>query len=129
GWNGEYVRVFYYSLPYDLSGLLNGTTEGGWMKQFYITFATPPAGDSVPSSLYPPSTFELFLYNQGQAAIDYTATQPAYFFSTGDNHTITRTDWTTSAVHTSFNGGSVAGGAWPNYADHAPRAAGNISIQ
>ncbi len=124
GWSGDWTRVFYYPLIYDLSGLLKGTTEGGWMKQLYSNFVRPPSAYSVPASLYMPSTFELFLYNQGQAAINYTASQPVYYFSLGDNHTIVRTDWTTSAVHTTFNGGTVWG-----YGDHASRGAGHISIQ
>jgi hypothetical protein len=129
GWNGSWVGIFYYNLPWDLSGMLNGTTEGGWMKQLYSTFTRTPPADSVPPSLYTPSDFELFFYNQGQSAIDYTATQPTYYFSSGDNHTFVRTDWTTSAVYSVFHGGTIGPGDWPEYADHAPRAAGNLFIQ
>ena len=121
-WSGDYARVFYRSFPYDMSGFLNGTTEGGWLKQLFNSLATPPA--PTPASLYVPGTFDLFLYKNSQSPIDYTATQPTSFFSPVDEHTIVRNDWTASAVHTTFRGGTVG-----VYADHEQRAAGHITIQ
>jgi hypothetical protein len=123
-WSGDYERVFYHNIVYDLSGLLNGTTEGGWMAYLYNHLQPPPTADNVSMSTYAPTYLELFLYNMGQSAIDYTTTLPTAFFSLGDNHTIVRTDWTTSAVHTTFNGNTVG-----QDGDHQQRAGGHISIQ
>jgi len=122
GWTGSYPRVMYRNFPLELSKFLNGLTEGGWMQYLYNHMVTPTSG--APASLYAPSTFESFLYNTGQTAVDYTASQPLYHFSPGDGHTLVRTDWTTSAVHTTFSGSSKM-----NYADHESHSAGHISVQ
>jgi hypothetical protein len=120
GWTGSYVRVLYQNYPLTLAGLLNGTTEGQWMQQLYKNMTIPPG---VPSSVYAPSTFETLFFNTGQTPVDYTATQPTYNFSAGDQHTITRGSWATSAVHTTFNGGTM------RYADHQSRSSGHVSIE
>jgi len=123
GWSGNFVRIFYYSLPYDVSGLLVGTTEGGWLTFLYNSLVSPPT-PALPGS-YVQTAWELFLYNQGTTPVDYTATLPTYYFSPGlDEHTIVRTDWTRSAIHTTFNGNTVTAAE-----DHQSKAAGHISIQ
>jgi hypothetical protein len=120
--NNAANRVMYQSLPYDLAGMITGTMQGGWLLSLYNHMTTPP--DAISSSLYVPTAFELFLYNTGQSAVDYTATQPVYYFSPGDNHTHVRTDWTTSAIKATFNGGS---GHW--IIDHEAKNAGHVSVQ
>src|SRR4029077_6494897 len=62
--------------------------------------------------------------NTGQSTVDYTVALPTYYFSPGDNHTFVRTDWTTSATYTQYNGGAVN---WVK--DHVQNGAGNIEIQ
>lgn len=121
GWTGSYVRTLYRNFPYDLAGLLNGTTEGGWLVHLYKDMAIP--SNTAPAPVYMPTSFELFIYNISEPAVDYTVTEPPNLFSPGDQHTIARTDWSTSAVHTTFNGGTMV------YADHQSHSAGHISVQ
>jgi hypothetical protein len=121
GWTGSYIRTLYRNFVYDLAGLMKGTTEGGWLVYLYNNMTTPTNG--APASLYMPTSFELLLYKTDQPPIDYTATQATYIFSPGDQHSIARTDWSTTAVHTTFNGGTLI------YADHQSHSAGHISIQ
>jgi Heparinase II C-terminal domain len=121
-WPASVTRILYQIIPVAMAGLLNGSNEGGWMVHLNANLATPPHG-IVASAFDGPATWESFFYNRGQADVDYTATQPVYFYSPGDEHTIVRTDWTTSAVHTTFHGGVV------KYADHDSHAAGHLAIQ
>jgi Heparinase II C-terminal domain len=120
-WTGSYIRSIYEDFPLGVGAMLNGTTEGGWL-QFLYSHLVPPS--NTPPSLYLPSSFEAFLYNSGQAPIDYSEILPTYYFSPGDFHTIVRSSWANSATHTTFNGGSYG-----VYADHQSHSAGHISIQ
>ncbi len=121
-WSGSYVGVVYRNFIYDMAGFLNGTTEGGWLRYLYNNLATP--ADGVPSSIYAPSAWEVFLFNTGQGGVNYTSALPTYYYSSGDQHTITRTDWTTSAVQTMFNGGTDIFSP----SDHQSRSAGHVDI-
>lgn len=124
-WSGLLVGFVFPQDILDLQGLLTGTTEGGWMLKLYNNdiAAIPAAIPGPPNGNYTIGNFDLFLYNTGQVAVDFTATQPTYLFSPIDYHTLTRTDWTTSAVMTTFSGGIG------NYGDHQNRAGGNILIK
>jgi hypothetical protein len=120
-WTGDVVRVLYQTFPYDLAGLLDGTTEGGWMQYMFNHLNTSASLTSY--SYWAVNQFDSFFYNVGQTAVNYTATQPTYLYSPGDQHTIIRTDWTTSAVHTTFTSDVQ------NWADHQSHLAGHVSIQ
>ena len=121
-WSGSYVGILYWNFIYDMAGFLNGTTEGGWLQYLYNNLAM--ASDGVPASLYVPSAWEMLLFNTGQSGVNYTSAVPTYYYSPGDQHTITRTDWTTSAVQTMFNGGMDIFSP----GDHQSRSAGHVDI-
>jgi hypothetical protein len=125
-WSGELVRVFHPAALYDIAGLLTGTTEGGWSTFQYNNLqmaAAEAIGGFSASYLAAPTNFELFLYNTGQSGVDYTTTQPLYFYSVGDQHTFARTDWTTSAAHVMFTS------LTKNLGDHQTHEAGHVAIQ
>lgn len=101
-----------------LAALLDGTTEGGWMQYMNDHLATSPYGGQVDD------TYARLLYAKaGRTAIDYTATQPLFYYSGGDGHMQWRSGWGTSDVWAQFKGGSTY------YAGHESRAAGNVEIQ
>ena len=103
-----------------LSHALSGTTEGGWMQQFYNTFAPLPKPNTVQQAA--PTEILLF-YRAGRSAVDYTMSLPGYFYSPGDEHTYQRSDWSDNAVWFSFCGAS----SW--HGDHQDKAWGHIDLQ
>jgi hypothetical protein len=125
-WPNSVVRTLYRAIPNDLAGILNGTTEGGELQYLYAHATSPPDGISTATFPIAPANWETFLYNTGQSTVDYTAALPTYYFSPGDNHTFVRTDWSTSATYTQYNGGAVN---WVQDKDHVQNGAGNIEIQ
>lgn len=121
-WAGALSGFLFPTPLYDLQGLATGRTEGGWMLQFYnnVVAATPAA---IPAGNYASPHFDLFLYNTGQSPVDYKLTEPTFLYSPVDFHSYLRTDWTTSAVMTTFTGNIG------NWADHQNRRAGHILLK
>jgi hypothetical protein len=68
------------------------------------------------------SHFDNFFYNAASSGTNYN-TLPLNFFSPGDYHTIVRSDWTASAVHTTVDSTSQ------HWADHQSNMAGHVAIQ
>lgn len=126
-WPNSITRVFYHSISVEMAGILTGTAEGGELLFLTTHLGTPP--DSISTTTQPVGAYnwELFLYNTGQSSVDYTASLPTYYFSPGDNHTFYRSDWTTSAIYTQYNGGAVGGSNGDT--DHMQLGSGNVEIQ
>ena len=104
-----------------LATSLGGSTTGGWMRKFYDEMAVYPGGSAVPR----PAAWERFvLQNPSVAAVDYTATLPLSIWFDGDYHTITRSDWTTSATWAVFSADAAA----IMWGDHQMPSWGNIEI-
>jgi hypothetical protein len=121
-WTGALSQFVFPTFPYDMAGLMTGTTEGGWMLQLYNNWKNAPGLSAIPRGDYSITNFDLFLYNTGQNPVDFKQTEPTYFFSAIDNHTFTRTDWSSSAVMTTISGDIG------NWADHQSHLGGHISI-
>jgi hypothetical protein len=122
-WAGNYVRIMPTQLPYWFAGILGNITEGGWAMFMYNSFVAAPTGSGTPA-VYVPDPWNAFLFKDTSVTpVDYTATFPTYFYSITDYHTFVRSDWTTSAVYTTFNAGTVV------QAGHDAYAYGNVSVQ
>lgn len=114
-------HVLNHQYPHVLAGLLRDRTEGGWMKWMCQHLAPVPG---TKRSGFHVGAFDAFFYNTKEVTpVDYTATEPLSYFSPGDKHTYARTDWTTSAVETTFAAGAV------KYTDHQNKNAGHIALQ
>ena len=128
-WAGQYVGILGQGLPYVISGMLgSGYSESSYALYQYsqINLAGVPGGAPGPSYGYTLDSTSAFLYNQPTATpTDYSSILPLYRFGNGkgDYHTFSRTDWTSSAVYSSFNGGNGA------MTDHQSRAFGHLYVQ
>jgi hypothetical protein len=121
-WSGPHVRVLYRFFPCDLGAILTGTIEGGWMT-YLCQHLDPNYGSSgVSPNFGRVSNFDRFFYNAASSGTNYNIL-PLNFFSPGDYHTIVRSDWTKSAVHTTVDSTSQ------HWADHQSNMAGHIAIQ
>ncbi len=115
---GSWVGTLQAKPPLYLAALLDGTTEGGWMQFLYNNLAVSPYGGQVDDA------YARLLYGKtGRTAIDYTASQPLFYYSPGDGHLLWRSGWGTSDVWAQFKAGTTY------YAGHESRAAGNVEIQ
>jgi Chitobiase/beta-hexosaminidase C-terminal domain/Bacterial Ig-like domain (group 2)/Putative Ig domain len=127
-WTATYTGVLNKSYPYMFSGLIGSAApEGGYALADYRSLNY----NNVPSG-YPPTAYEFelptytaFLWKQPGTGIDYTATLPLYWHgnAAGDHHSIARTDWTGSAIHTSFSAQTRI------VTDHQSYTAGHLVIQ
>jgi hypothetical protein len=123
-WAGNYVRVMPTQLPYWFAGILGNVTEGGWAQFMYNSFVSAPTGGGQTPAVYRPDEWNSFFFKDTSVTpVDYTATFPTYYYSQGDYHSFVRSDWTTSAIYTTFNSGSSV------LAGHDCYCYGNISIQ
>jgi hypothetical protein len=100
-----------------MSGILPLDDPIGDQIAFYSNnLSTPPTSSNAPS------IFEKALYGINRTQADYRTVQPLYYRSLGDEHLYYRSDWTDSAVWSSFAGsGSID-------ADHQSKAAGHIAV-
>ena len=121
-WSGPNVHVYYRFFPCDLGAILTGTTEGGWMTYLCQNLDPNYGYSGVSPAFGIVSNFDQFFYHPVSPGTNYN-TLPLNFFSPGDNHSIVRSNWTTSAVHTTVNGTTQ------HFADHQSNIAGHISIQ
>lgn len=110
-------------LALELSFHLYGQTAGAWMQYLYQNFATAP-NSCYSAPPFAPTPFEKALYTDTSRTATSYSSQPLYYESSGDEHLFGRSDWTDTAVHYSFMGGSA------DYSiDHAMLPAGNILLQ
>jgi hypothetical protein len=121
-WSGPNVRVLYSFFPCDLGAILADTSEGGWMTYLCQHLDRNHGSSGVSPGFGIASHFEKFFYNAASSGTNYF-TLPLNFFSPGDYHTIVRSDWTTSAVHTTVDSISQ------HWADHQSNMAGHVAIQ
>jgi len=128
-WAGDYTGIMWQTLPYVTSAMLGtGTPEGGYalFQANNINFSAIPGGTPLASYGFSLSAFNAFLFFQpGAVPADYRAVLPTYWFGNapGDYHTFSRTDWSNTAIQTSF-AGTVG-----QSTDHQAFNAGHIYLQ
>jgi len=117
---GECTGVLLHDYPLFAAYLLNGTTEGGWSQYLYNNLQVNPCDPGAAA----PAPYETFLWgNPGRAATSYTNALGLNYASDGDGHLLARSDWTTSALYLSFNGGATG------FTDHYNLTAGDLEVQ
>lgn len=106
-----------------LPTLLGNTTDAQWAQWFYQHLATAPTAGGT-------EAINKFLWaNPALPSADYRSVQPLVYNSAGDGHVYTRTDWTDTAVWSSFKAGAAFAGNESNTISHATREAGHLAIQ
>jgi hypothetical protein len=120
-WAGSYARILFPDTPYRLSFFLTGTTEGKWMNWLYANIPNLPDGTRPYAVSDDPAT--QFLFKQASPTLTSYSSQPLSYLSIGDYHTIVRSDWTSSAIHTTFSASTI------QYTGHQMLNAGHVSIQ
>jgi hypothetical protein len=121
-WSGSYTGVMPQQLSLILSHVLQGQPEGAWMQFYYQNFAAGPKGLYGYQLADAPD--RLMFYQASRTATDYRLTEPPYYYSNGDGHTIWRTDWTDNALWSAFLASPAS-----FTAGHQGRAAGGLEIQ
>ena len=128
-WAGQYVGILGQGLPYVISGMLgNSYAEGGYALYQYsqISLNGVPGGAPLPSYGYALDPTSAFLYYQPAAApTSFNSALPLYRFGNapGDFHTFIRSDWTSAALYTTFNGGNG------RMTGHQSKAFGHLYVQ
>ena len=116
---GDCTGVLSAESPLFLAYLLNGTPEGEWAEYLSRNIVTNPCLSAYSTI----SEVGAVLWkDSARTSTNYGATLGTAYYSEGDGHLFSRSDWTTSAVHTSFNGSAA------QYIDHMNRTAGNLEI-
>jgi hypothetical protein len=117
---GSYAGIGQPTFYLYLALYLGDATEGQWMRYLAANGPAPPGG--WPSG-WTTACFDAFLTaNSGTLSANWTSALPTASYSPGDFHSFVRSDWTTNAVHTSFNGTGML------YTDHQDATFGQISI-
>ena len=119
---GSFTGIMGLNLPLLLSSL-DDSTQGNKAAYFVDHMAVPYGGDTSAIALQYVSAFDHVLFGTSKTQTDYRDTAPLNYRSPGDNHLFTRSDWTDSAVWSSFAGGAAKS------TDHQQRVAGHIAIQ
>ena len=130
-WTGTYSGLIWSYLPYDLAGMIQSAApESGYAYFQYanVNYANVPGGAPGVSNGFAPSPMDAFLWLPTEAPADYTAVLPTYWYGAGlgDYRSVARTDWTSAATWTIFNG-NTSGYVWPT--DHSYFEAGHLMIQ
>jgi len=127
-WTGNYTRLYYPSYGYQLALLTAGTKEGNYLNWLFANNTVSSAPGGIGSAyVLTASPLTNFLYAQQSPIVTSPAALPLSYVSAGDLHTFVRSDWTTSAVHTTFMGGVLGSSRWTGY--HEMLTAGAVSIQ
>jgi len=114
---GDWVGILDPTLLMMLPSLCGGTPEAGYAQWLFQHLLPPPN-----SAAGIDSATRLLWYDPTVTPVDYRSMLPTTYRSAGDNHVITRSDWTDSAVWTSF----AAGSEW--WTGHQLKWAGHLAI-
>jgi hypothetical protein len=117
----NYAWILNSNLPLRLARLLSGS-NADQMNYYYNHLAPTPVVNAT--DVYQKSKdYERFLYKKSAPEEDYKAVRSLFYHSSGDEHLFSRSDWSTSATWSSFNGNSL------HYAGHQQQIGGHISLE